>query len=57
MLKGCKVDSFGQSHPGVDHVGVRIAYNHPYKTPIRTLFTGQSLVFDRANSMRMEPIL
>ena len=57
VLKGCPVDAKGLSHSGVDHVGVRISYNHPYKTAIRNLFTGPSLDFDRANSMRMEPIL
>ncbi len=57
VLAGCKVDTNGLSHPGVDHVGIKIAYNHPYKTPIRTLFSGPSLSFDRANSMRMEPVL
>ena len=57
ILKGCKPDTHGVTHTGVDHVGVRISYNHPYKTPIRTLFSGPSLSFDRANSMRMEPVL
>ncbi len=57
ILKGCKPDTHGVTHTGVDHVGVRISYNHQYKTPIRTLFSGPSLSFDRANSMRMEPVL
>ena len=57
VLKGCKVDSKGLSHPSVDHIAVKIAYNHPYKTPIRPLFTGPSLTFERANCMRMEPVL
>jgi hypothetical protein len=57
ILKGCKIDTHGVTHTGVDHVGVKISYNHPYKTPIRTLFSGPSLSFDRANSMRMEPVL
>lgn len=56
-LKGCVVDSVGLSHSSVDHVGVRILYRHPYVTPIQSLFAGNSLNFDRSNSMRMEPIL
>jgi hypothetical protein len=57
FLKGCPVDSVGLSHSSVDHVGVRILYNHLYKTPVQTLFSGNSLSFDRSNSMRMEPVL
>lgn len=57
ILSGCPVDSNGLSHSGtVDHLGIKIVYDHLYKTPIHTIFSGPSLTFDRANSMRMEPI-
>jgi Flp pilus assembly protein TadG len=57
VLSGCVLDSNGLAHTGtVDHIGIKIVYDHVYKTPIHTIFSGPTLTFDRANSMRMEPI-
>lgn len=53
VLAGC-----GGTHtPSVDHVGVRIYYDHAYVTPLRTFVgTGTGITFDRTNVMRMEPV-
>lgn len=46
------------SHLTIDHIGVRINYNHPFVTPLRTFVgSGTGITFDRSNVMRMEPIL
>jgi Flp pilus assembly protein TadG len=53
ILAGC-----GGTHTGVDHIGVRIYYTHPYVTPLSNFVgTGSSIQFDRANVMRLEPNL
>ena len=53
ILAGC-----GGTHTTIDHVGVRIFYDHPYVTPLETFVgTGTGITFDRSNVMRMEPIL
>jgi Flp pilus assembly protein TadG len=53
ILAGC-----GGTHTTIDHIGVRIFYTHPYVTPLQSFVgMGTSLSFDRANVMRMEPIL
>ena len=45
-------------HTTIDHIGVRIFYDHPYVTPLETFVgTGDGIIFDRSNVMRMEPIL
>lgn len=54
QLAGCPGPD---NHTSVDHVGVRIYYNHPYVTPLRTFVgTGSGFAFDRSNVMRMEPV-
>ena len=53
VIGGC-----GGTHTTVDHVGVRIYYTHNFVTPLKTFVSGGSgMSFDRANVMRMEPIL
>ena len=53
VIGGC-----GGTHTTVDHVGVRIYYTHSFVTPLKTFVSGGSgMSFDRANVMRMEPIL
>jgi len=53
ILAGC-----GGTHTGVDHVGVRIYYTHPYVTPLSNFVgTGSGISFDRTNAMRLEPNL
>lgn len=52
LITGC-----GGTHDTVDHIGVRIFYNHPYVTPLQTFVgTGNGISFDRSNVMRMEPV-
>jgi Flp pilus assembly protein TadG len=55
-LKGC-----GASHPGLDTIGVSIAYTHRWRTPMSAIIPGvgpaDSLSFVKSNAMRMEPIL
>jgi Flp pilus assembly protein TadG len=53
ILAGC-----GGTHTTIDHIGIRIYYTHSYVTPLETFVgTGSGFSFDRANVMRMEPIL
>jgi hypothetical protein len=53
ILAGC-----GGTHTTIDHIGVRIFYDHPYVTPLESFVgTGTGFTFDRSNVMRMEPIL
>jgi Flp pilus assembly protein TadG len=53
ILAGC-----GGTHTTIDHIGIRIFYQHDYVTPLRTFVgTGTGFSFDRSNVMRMEPIL
>ena len=55
ILAGCPGAG---AHTTIDHIGVRIFYDHPYVTPLETFVgTGDGIVFDRSNVMRMEPIL
>ena len=55
ILAGCPGPG---SHTTIDHIGVRIFYDHQYVTPLETFVgTGDGFVFDRSNVMRMEPIL
>ena len=55
ILAGCPGPGL---HTSIDHIGVRIFYNHPYITPLETFVgTGDGITFDRSNVMRMEPIL
>jgi Flp pilus assembly protein TadG len=55
-LKGC-----GSSHPGLDTIGVSIAYRHAWRTPMAAIIPGvgpaSGFSFSRSNAMRMEPIL
>jgi Flp pilus assembly protein TadG len=62
IVAGC-----GGSHtPSVDTIGVRVAYQYTWKTPIRGLvglagngpvWSGAGWNFARSNAMRMEPVL
>jgi Flp pilus assembly protein TadG len=53
FLGGC-----GGTHTSVDHIGVRIDYTHTYVTPLQNFIgSGSGFTFERANVMRMEPIL
>ena len=55
ILAGCPGPG---AHTTIDHIGVRIYYDHPYVTPLETFVgTGDGIIFDRSNVMRMEPIL
>ena len=55
ILAGCPGPGL---HTSIDHIGVRIFYDHPYVTPLETFVgTGSGITFDRSNVMRMEPIL
>jgi Flp pilus assembly protein TadG len=57
VLAGCPTDITGV-HPGVDYVGVRVYYTHPFVTPVKTFVaSGGSISFDRTNVMRLEPVL
>ena len=44
---------------GVDNIGVRVTYTHPWVTPISTFAGGGlgGLTFERTSIMRMEPVL
>jgi Flp pilus assembly protein TadG len=54
VIGGCPIGT----HTTVDYVGVRIYYTHVYITPVKSfLGPGGTISFDRANVMRMEPIL
>jgi Flp pilus assembly protein TadG len=58
IMAGCPWATGGGSHTGIDHVGVRIFYDHAFVTPLRTFVgSGNGITFDRSNVMRMEPIL
>jgi hypothetical protein len=55
ILSGC-----GNGHATVDTVGVKVAYIHPWRTPLGGLLNwgnSKSWQFERANAMRMEPLL
>ena len=62
VVAGC-----GGAHtPSVDTIGVRVAYQYTWKTPIRGLvglagngpvWSGTGWNFARSNAMRMEPVL
>jgi Flp pilus assembly protein TadG len=53
VLAGC-----GAGHDGLDNVGVRIVYQHPYVTPLHVfLGSGNTFLVDRSNAMRLEPVL
>jgi hypothetical protein len=54
IIKGCP-----NGHAGLDTVGVRITYTHPWVTPMAAFIggSGSTLTIVGANSMRMEPIL
>ena len=55
ILAGCPGPN---NHTTIDHIGVRVYYDHPYVTPLTTFVgTGDGIIFDRSNVMRMEPIL
>jgi Flp pilus assembly protein TadG len=55
ILAGCPAPGV---HPTIDHIGVRIFYDHPFVTPLQTFVgSGDGITFDRSNVMRMEPIL
>ena len=55
ILAGCPGPG---SHTTIDHIGVRIFYDHPFVTPLQTFVgNGDGITFDRSNVMRMEPIL
>lgn len=55
LLGGCA--GTGNHSPSVDHIGVRVYYDHSYVTPLRTFVgTGSSFSFDRSNVMRIEPV-
>ncbi len=55
ILAGCPGPN---NHTTIDHIGVRIYYDHRYVTPLTTFVgTGDGIIFDRSNVMRMEPIL
>ena len=49
----------GRNHPGVDTIGVSVAYDYTWHTPLKSLlgWTGNGVNFVRSNAMRMEPIL
>jgi TadE-like protein len=55
-LKGC-----GSAHPGLDTIGVSIAYTHHWRTPMASIIPGigpgSSINIVKSNAMRMEPIL
>ena len=59
LLAGCVTDSAGRNHPGVDTIGVSVAYDYTWHTPLKSLlgWTGNGVNFIRSNAMRMEPIL
>lgn len=58
IMAGCPGASGGGNHTGIDHLGVRIFYDHPFVTPLQTFVgNGTGITFDRSNVMRMEPIL
>lgn len=59
LLAGCGNDSVLRNHPGVDTIGVSVAYDYQWHTPLKALlgWTGNGVNFIRSNAMRMEPIL
>lgn len=54
VINGC-----GASHPGLDTVGVRIAYRHTWLTPLPAIvqLPAGGIDITRSNAMRMEPTL
>lgn len=53
ILAGC-----GGTHTTIDHIGIRIYYDHTYVTPLQTFVgSGSGFLFERSNVMRMEPVL
>ncbi len=55
ILAGCPGPGL---HTTIDHIGVRVYYDHPFVTPLQTFVgSGDGITFDRSNVMRMEPIL
>jgi Flp pilus assembly protein TadG len=55
MANRCNV-LLGCAGSPLDHVGVRVAYRHTWRTPFGSTF-GPYLDVVKANSMRMEPVL
>ena len=52
VIGGCP-----SGHTSVDQIGVRVYYTHVYITPVKSfLGGGGTMIFDRANVMRMEPV-
>jgi Flp pilus assembly protein TadG len=55
ILSGC-----GGAHSGIDTIGVKITYSYSWHTPLSSILKwggSTTLQIDRANAMRMEPIL
>jgi Flp pilus assembly protein TadG len=52
VIGGCP-----SGHTSVDQIGVRVYYTHVYITPVKNFMGGGgTMIFDRANVMRMEPV-
>jgi Flp pilus assembly protein TadG len=50
----------GNGHTGVDTIGVKVAYDYPYHTPLSSFlrWSGSTgWLLERSNAMRMEPVL
>ena len=58
VLAGCPTGPSG-SHAGLDTIGVRVQYDHHWRTPLNNFLpgSGAGFTFERSNAMRMEPIL
>ncbi len=58
VLAGCVAGPSG-NHPGLDTIGVRITYDHTWRTPLNNFMpgSGSGFTFERSNAMRMEPVL
>lgn len=59
VLAGCPDDSSGVPHPGLDTIGVEVAYQHLWRTPFPAMIGGGGTGFNmsKANATRMEPVL
>jgi TadE-like protein len=59
VLAGCPNDSTGVPHPGLDTIGVQVAYQHTWRTPFSSMIGGGGTGFSmlKGNATRMEPVL
>lgn len=59
VVAGCPADGSGFAHSGLDTIGVRITYQHLWRTPMSNLIGGggTGYTLTKSNATRMEPVL